>query len=163
MKKFMTTKYLYLLLLLILSSSTYGQNKKAEMMEKLDFLVGEWIGTTRIYENGKVTREGAAYEKISYDLEKNILVIELNTEFLQLHTIVLFSEEDQKYHYHRFAKSGAAVYPAELIDGQLVVMPNENTRFFFRSTPEGGFREYGERRIDGTWVKTFEDTFTNTQ
>lgn len=132
-------------------------------MAQLSYLVGEWIGTTNIYENGVVTKKGAAYENISYDLEKNILVIELNTEFLQLRTIITYDEKDQKYYYHRFSKDGAAVYPAEFKDGQLIVWRDDRTRFFFRSTTTGDFQEYGEQLIDGQWIRTFEDNFKNTQ
>ena len=72
------------------------------------------------------------YEKISYDLGGSILVIELNTEFLQLRTIVTYDEKDQKYYYHRFSKDGAAVYPAEFKDGQLMSY-GEMTRLVFFS------------------------------
>lgn len=121
------------------------------------------MGTSKIYTDGVVSKEGAAYENISYDLDKSILVIELNTEFLQLHTIVNYDVEDQKYYYHRFSKEGAAVYPAEYKDGQLIVMKNDTTRFFFTSTNDGGFQEYGEQLVDGEWIRTFEDTFVNTR
>lgn len=136
---------------------------KQEKMEQLSYLVGEWVGTSKIYENGVLAKEGAAYEKIAYDLDKNILVIELNTEFLQLHTIITYDEKDQKYYYHRFSKEGAALYTAEFKDGHLIVWKDEKTRFFFTSTPGGGFQEYGEQLINGEWIRTFEDTFINTQ
>lgn len=132
-------------------------------MERLSFLVGEWVGTSTIYENGIITRQGSAYEKISYDLNKSILVIELNTEFLQLRTVVNYDEKDEKYYYHRFSKEGFARYPAEYKDGKLIVWKGEKTRFFFGRTSEGNFLEYGEQMINGQWTKTFEDTFTNTQ
>lgn len=157
------SQYIYVIALVFLYNSAFAQNLKQEKMEQLGFLVGEWIGTSKIYENGLLTRQGAAYEHISYDLDKSILVIELNTEFLQLHTIINYDEEDQKYYYHRFSKEGAARYPAEYKDGQLIVWKDEKTRFFFGSTPEGGFQEYGEQFINGEWTKTFEDTFRNTQ
>lgn len=152
-----------ILVLLLFSFSVSAQSIKRQKMEQLGFLVGEWVGTTKVIENGVVSKQGTAYEKISYDLDQNILVIELNTEFLQLHTIVTYKEEDQKYYYHRFSKDGAAVYPAEFKDGQLVVWRDKQTRFFFGSTPDGGFMEYGERLIDGEWLLFFEDTFKNTQ
>jgi hypothetical protein len=126
-------------------------------------MIGEWVGTSKAYENGIVTRQGSAYENISFDLDRNILVIELNTEFLQLHTIIYYDEKDQKYYYHRFSKTGAARYPAEFKDGQLIVWRDEKTRFFFGRTPEEDFQEYGEKLIDGEWTKFFEDTFKNTQ
>ncbi len=132
-------------------------------MAQLSFLIGEWVGISKIYENGVVTKQGSAYEKISYDLDKSILVIELNTEFLQLHTIILYDEGDQTYYYYRFSKGGVARYTAELKDGQLIVWRDEKTRFFFGGIPEGGFQEYGEQLINGKWTKLFEDTFKNTQ
>jgi hypothetical protein len=141
----------------------FSQNIKKDKMERLSFLVGEWVGTSKIYENGMVTRQGSAYEKISYDLYKSILIIELNTEFLQLRTIVNYDEKDEKYYYHRFSKEGFARYPAEYKDGKLIVWRDEKTRFFFGRTSEGNFLEYGEQMINGQWTKTFEDTFTNTQ
>lgn len=156
------SKFIPLILIFVLSNSVFGQSLKKAKMEQLNFLIGEWVGTTKAYENGVVTRQGTAYENISYDLDKSILVIELNTEFLQLHTIVYYDETDQKYYYHRFSKEGAARYPAEFKDGQLIVWKDEKTRFFFGSTSEGDFQEYGEQLINGEWIKTFEDKFKNT-
>ena len=140
-----------------------GQSQKQEKMEQLNFMIGEWVGTSKVFENGVVTKQGSAYENISYDLDKNILVIELNTEFLQLHTVIYYDEKDEKYYYHRFSKSGAARYPAEYKDGQLIVWRDDKTRFFFKRTPEGGFKDYGEQLINKEWIKIFEDTFKNTQ
>ena len=157
------TKYFYLIIIFFLFNSVFGQSLKKEKMEQLNFLTGEWVGTTKIYENGVVTKQGSAYESISYDLDKSILIIDLNTEFLQLHTIINYDENDQKYYYYRFSKVGAARYPAEYKDGQLIVWRDEKTRFFFGRTPEGGFQEYGEQLINGKWAKIFEDTFKNTQ
>lgn len=153
----------FVLVFILCTEVITAQDIKRDKMEQLSFLVGEWVGTTKVIENGLVTKKGAAYEKISYDLDRSILVIELNTEFLQLRTIVTYQEKDQKYYYHRFSKDGTAIYPAEFTDGQLIVWRDADTRFFFGSTPDGGFREYGEKRIDGEWVRFFEDTFTNTQ
>jgi hypothetical protein len=163
MKQRRNFKYFYFIILIFQSSLAVTQNLKQERMEQLNFLIGEWVGTTKVYQNGVVIKQGAAYENISYDLDKSILVIKLNTEFLQLHTIINYDEKDQKYYYHRFSKEGVARYPAEYKNGQLIVWRDEKTRFFFGSTPEGGFQEYGEQLINGQWIKIFEDTFTNTQ
>jgi hypothetical protein len=153
----------YFIVLVFLASSVFTQNIKKDKMKRLSFLVGEWVGTSKIYENGIVTRQGAAYEKISYDLDKSILVIELNTEFLQLRTIINYNEQNEKYYYHRFSKDGFARYPAEFKDGKLIVWRDEKTRFFFGRTSEGNFLEYGEQMNNGKWTRTFEDTFKNTQ
>ena len=157
------SKYFYFIVLIFLHNSVFAQNLKQEKMEQLSFLIGEWVGLSKIYENGVVTKQGSAYEKISYDLDKSILVIELNTEFLQLHTIILYDEGDQTYYYYRFSKGGAARYAAEFNNGQLIVWRDEKTRFFFSRTQEGGFQEYGEQLVNGEWKKIFEDTFMNTQ
>ncbi|WP_162555870.1 hypothetical protein [Reichenbachiella versicolor] len=132
-------------------------------MEQLNFMVGEWIGTSKVYEDGIVSRQGSAYQKISYDLDKSILVIELNTELLQLHTIIYYDEKDSKYYYYPFSKRGVSKYTAEYKNGQLIVWSNETNRFTFSRTSDGGFREYGEQLIDGKWTKYFEDTFKNSQ
>jgi hypothetical protein len=163
MKKRKTNRYLLLLALAFMSNLCFTQTLAQEKMEQLSYLVGEWVGTTKIYQDGEVAKEGSAYEKISYDLDGSILVIELNTEFLQLRTIINYDEADQKYHYHRFSKDGAAVYPAVFQDQKLIVWRDEKTRFFFTSTQDGGFQEYGEKLVNGEWIRTFEDTFINTQ
>ncbi len=154
-------KYYCLLVWAFLMPSISAQNTEINKMDQLSFLVGEWIGTSKIYENGVVVKEGAAYEKISFDLNNTILVITLNTEFLKLRTIVTYDQTDQKYYYHRFSKDGFARYPAEYIDGKLVVWRDEKTRFFFTKTVDGNFQEYGEQLIDGKWIRSFEDTFKN--
>jgi len=156
-------RYYAFISLLFLFNSAFSQSLKQEKMEQLSFLIGKWIGTSKIYENGVLAKQVSAYEKISYDLDKHILVIELNTEFLQLHTIIYYDEKDQTYYYYPFSKNGVNRYPATFKDGQLVVRSSETKRFIFTKTPEGGFREYGEQLIDGKWVKYFEDSFKNTQ
>jgi hypothetical protein len=161
MRYLIVSKCFYFIVITLLVGPVFSQ--KQEKMEQLNFLIGEWVGTSKVYENGVVIRQGSAYENISYDLDKSILVIELNTEFLQLHTIINYDEKDQKYYYHRFSKEGAARYPAEYRDGQLIVWRDKMTRFFFTRTAEGDFQEYGEKFVNGEWIKFFEDTFKNTK
>lgn len=132
-------------------------------MEQLSFMAGEWIGTSKGFKDGVVTRQEPAYEHIYYDLDKNILVLQLNSESLQLHTIIYYDEKDQTYYYYPFSKRGVNRYPAEFKDGKLVVSPSQDRRFIFGPTEEGGFREYGETLVNGQWEKYFEDTFSNTQ
>jgi len=158
-----TLKIFYFLTIILLGSSVFGQNTKRDKMEQLSFMTGEWVGTSRGYENGVVTREEPAYENIKYDLDRSILVIELNTESLQLHTIIYYDEKDETYYYYPFSKNGVTRAPAEFKDRQLMVWRNEKTRYIFRQTSEGGFQEYGEKLIEGKWIKYFEDTFKNTK
>ena len=132
-------------------------------MNQLGFLVGEWVGTSTSYENGKVTKQLPAFEKISFDLDKHILVVELHSVSLLLHTIIYYDEQDSTYYYVPFSKRGMRKLPAELKDGQLIVSSGDTTRFIFSCPEENHFREYGERLMDGKWVKYFEDNFQNVQ
>lgn len=137
----------------------FGQSEKQEKMEQLSFMVGEWIGTSTIYENGTVSKAVPAFQRISYGLNKSIIVIELHTELLQLHTIIRYAEHDGTYYYYPFSERGTNRYPAEYKDGQLTVWSSETNRFIFGNPSEGSFREYGERLVEGKWVKYFEDNF----
>lgn len=154
---------IYFIAFLVACNIASGQSEKKEKMELLNFMVGEWIGTSKIYEKGSVTKEVPAYEKISFDLDKHILVIELNSELLQLHTIIYYDEKDKTYYYNPFSKSGARKLPAVYEDGKLVVNSNNTKRFIFSPTKNGGFVEYGEQLIDGKWIKYFEDSFQDSQ
>lgn len=154
-------KYYYFIVFIFICNSVLSQSLKQEKMELLSFMIGEWIGTSTVYKDGVISKKGSAYEKISYDLDKSILVIELNSEFLQLHTIIYYDEKDQIYYYYPFSKNGARKYPAEYKDGQLVVQSSDKNRFIFSKTPEGGFKEYGEQLVNGKWRIYFEDNFKN--
>jgi hypothetical protein len=128
-------------------------------MQKLEHFTGDWVGISKAFENGKVTREIPAFEKISYKVDKHILTIDLYSESLKLHTVIYYDEEDETYYYNPFYKTGTARYPAKLVDGKLIVSPSESKRFIFEITAEGQFREYGETYENGQWVPYFEDVF----
>lgn len=140
-----------------------AQTEKQDRIKALDFMVGEWIGTSRLLENGEVTSEVPAYQNIAFDLENHILVIKLNSETLKLHTIIYYDEDDATYYYHPFSKRGMSRAPATLEDGRLIVRSNDTTRYIFGRTQNGDFREYGEKLTNGKWTKYFEDTFTNSK
>ncbi len=161
----MRAKYGLLLLSLALSFTMLNaQSPGQQAMQDLSFLVGEWVGTSGSFENGEKISEVPAFESIQYDLDNHILVIQLNSETLQLHTIVNYHPADSTYYYHAFSKSGGGKLPAKLeAPGRLVVQANENKRYIFEALPAGGFREYGEKRSNGSWQKYFEDRFVNTQ
>lgn len=148
---------------LIFTNLAVSQSLKLNKMKQLDFMVGEWIGTSKSFENGKIKSEVSAYQEIAFDLEQYILVIKLNSETLQLHTIIYYDAQDNSYYYVPFSKRGTGIYPAELIDGQLIVKPNKTKRYIFSRTVDGGFTEYGEELKNGKWVKYFEDRFTDTK
>ncbi len=136
-----------------------GQSVKQEKMEQLAFMIGEWIGTSTTYEGGAISKQVPAFQYIRYDLNKSIIVVELHSELLRLHTIIRYDENDDTYYYYPFSERGTNRYPAEYKDRQLTVWSSETNRFIFGNPSEGSFREYGERLVDGHWVKYFEDNF----
>jgi len=152
-------KYSYLIAFLCLFGSASAQTIKQEKMAQLSFMIGDWVGTSKLYENGATTSEVPAYQKISYDLDSSIIVIELKSELLQLHTIIYYDEAEESYVYNPFSKNGVRKLPAQLKDGQFVVSSGNEKRFVFSRISEGHFREYGEKLVDGQWIKYFEDTF----
>jgi hypothetical protein len=157
-------RYLISLVFLFQIFTLSAQSLKKEKMEQLSYLIGEWVGTSTLYdEGGEISKQVPAFEKISYDLNESIIVVELNTPLLKLHTIIYFSEEDGTYYYNVFSEKGGRKLPAIFTDGHLVVQANETTRYIFEQFNEHGFREYGEKLVDGEWLKYFEDVFTNTQ
>ncbi|TSE04502.1 hypothetical protein [Aquimarina algiphila] len=160
---YLSYKYHYLAAFLFLFNVALGQNVKQEKMGNLEFMVGQWIGTSTVYKNEEITKQAPAFQKISYDLDKSILVIKLNSKLLQLHTIIYYDEKDETYYYFPFSKRGVNKLPATYDNQQFIVKANENTRYVFEKTGVKSFREYGEKLKEGKWVKFFEDNFTNTQ
>jgi hypothetical protein len=136
-----------------------AQSKPNEMMGKLNFMVGDWIGTSTSFKNDTIVKQVPAHQKISYKLDSNIITIDLKSETLQLHTVIYFDKKERKFYYNPFYINGAGKYIAEVKEGRLIVWPNENTRFIFQLTSKGNFQEYGENLVDGKWIKYFEDNF----
>jgi hypothetical protein len=157
------TSLLFILVFNIQAQAQQKQSIQKQKMEQLSHLVGEWVGTAKLYENGEITSEIPAYESIAYDLDSSILVVKLNSEKLQLHTIIYYDVRDQTYYYYPFSKRGVRGIPATFEDGNLIVHSSETRRYVFGITSEGGFREYGEVLVDGKWVKYFQDDFVNTK
>lgn len=156
--------YPLLFLLLCFCHIAIGQNIQEEMMAHLAFMTGEWIGTSSAFnDEGDITKQVSAFQHIQYGLNKSIILIDLNSESLQLHTVIRYDEKEQTYYYHPFSERGARKLPAEFADGKLVVNASETKRFIFERTGEKEFREYGEKLVDDKWIKYFEDKFTDTQ
>ena len=140
-----------------------AQEVTSNKMAQLEFMVGEWIGISKTYDNGKLIRQVPAYESVYYDLDSSLLVLQFNSETLQLHTIIYFDDKKGTYSYNAFSKRGVRPAPAILKDGKLIVQSTETKRFIFTRTEDGGFREYGEKLIDGKWVLYFQDDFRDTR
>lgn len=161
LKSVLNTTFLVSLSFYFMPFLAFAQSKKEIKMKELAFMVGDWVGTSTTYEGGEIKEQVPAYQKISYDLDSNIIVIELHSELLQLHTIIYYDEKEGHFSYNPYSKLGVRKLPAQLIDGRLIVNASETKRFIF-SRSETGFREYGEQLIEGKWEKYFEDNFVNT-
>ncbi len=150
-----------LLLFFVLTGAnmSFAQSEAQEMMGKLNFMVGEWFGTSTSFKNDSILKQVPAQQSINYKLDSNLITIDLKSEALQLHTVIYFDEKEQKYYYNPFYINGAGKYDAEFKEGRLIVWPNKNTRFIFQLTSKGDFQEYGENLVDGKWIKYFEDNF----
>lgn len=147
---------------LLFSEIGRSQNVKKEKMAQLSYMVGEWVGTSKLYENGEISKEVPAFESIAFDLDSTILVIQLKSETLNLHTIIYYDEAEQSYFYYPFSKNGVRKLPASFENGRLTVQSSSNRRYIFCST-EKGFREYGEKKMGGKWTLYFQDDFVNTK
>lgn len=157
------SRLLLLLGFLFTFTTSLAQSEAKQRMADLSFLTGEWVGTSTLYEDGEVKSQVPAFERISFDLDNSILVIELNSETLKLHTIVRWDEAEATYHYQAFSERGTGILPAGLVDGKMVVRASDTKRYIFERAPDGGFREYGEKLIEGKWIIYFEDRFVDTR
>lgn len=150
------SKFLFILLF---STLSFGQNVGYKKMKDLNFLVGDLVGTSTSYKDGIKTGEVSATETIKYGLDGNILIIDLKSETLQLHTVIYYDEKEETYFYNPFYKTGAAKYKAEFIDGKFIVNPSDTKRFIFTLDEAGNFTEYGEILVNGEWTIYFKDIF----
>jgi len=146
-----------LLFMLFIGLSIHAQTIQQEKMKKLSFMVGEWVGTSTSFKNDSIVKQVAAFEKVTYKLAKNIITIDLNSESLQLHTVIYYDTEAATYYYTPYYKSGSKRYEGEYKDGKFLVWFNPEKRLTFTLTSEGHFQEYGETLVDGVWHKYFED------
>ncbi|WP_276391869.1 hypothetical protein [Eudoraea chungangensis] len=150
-----------LAIVLFVCQFSYGQSTFQLEMQKLHFMVGDWVGTASTIENGEIIATVPAFEKISYKLDGSLLTIDLHSEKLQLHTVIYYDEEEQTYFYNPFYKNGSAKYKAKYQEGKFIVAPSKTKRFVFSLNEAGEFVEYGETLKNGKWLKYFEDTFKN--
>jgi len=135
-----------------------------DKMGALNFMIGNWVGTSKSFENGKLISEVSAYQEIQYNLDRHIIEINLKSESLQLHTIIGYDEENSTYFYIPFSKKGSRKLTAKVENGQFIVYANANAtaRFVFEKT-EKGFTEYGEKWMDEGWQIYFKDEFIDIQ
>ncbi len=163
--KFMTLKHIIFTAITIIffvnSTLVSAQSAEQKAMKKLSFLIGDWKGSGTSFPK----EENKPYDVIStveYDLDGELLVLRHRSTrgdktVLALHTLIYFNKEDGHYYYNAYRRNGARPFKCKLNDGQFICEINGNYRLTFQKTKEGNFNEFGQRLIDGKWVKNFED------
>ena len=77
LKSVLNTTFLVSLSFYFMPFLAFAQSEKEIKMKELAFMVGDWVGTSTTYEGGEIKEQVPAYQKISYDLDSNIIVIAL--------------------------------------------------------------------------------------
>ena len=143
---------------LFLATASYAQETERAAMAKLSFLIGDWAGEGKLYKDDGTTETYGVRESVEYELSGDILVIRVNADNLQLHTVVYYSVVEGLYYYSRYTKEGGKKFPSKYEYGKFKVWFSDERRLTFELTEEGYFHEYGEKLVDEKWVKYFEDT-----
>ena len=138
-----------------------AQTEEQKAMAKLSFMIGDWKGEGTSYPKAE-NRPYQVLSKVRYDLDGELLVLRHrstrnDSTLLALHTIMYYDKTDGFYYYNAYRRSGARPFQCQLKDDQFICEINGNYRLTFQRTENGEFNEFGQRLVDGQWVKNFED------
>ena len=156
-----TLRVLFIGILLFQTLGLHAQTEEQKAMAKLSFMIGDWKGEGTSYPKA----ENEPYQvlsKVRYDLDGELLVLRHrstrnDSTILALHTIMYYNKEDGFYYYNAYRRSGARPFQCQLKGDQFICEINGNYRLTFQRTENGEFNEFGQRLVDGEWVKNFED------
>lgn len=145
----------------LVSQTSFAQSEEQKALAKLSFMIGDWKGSGTLYPKVH-NKPYEVLSKVRYDLDGELLVLKHRSiqdgkPILSLHTLIYYNVKEQQYYYYAFRRTGVRPYTGHIVDGKLICTLDDEFRLTFQRTPEGLFNEYGEKRIDGVWVKTFED------
>jgi enamine deaminase RidA (YjgF/YER057c/UK114 family) len=146
---------LTVLMLLVINSLSAQVDERKELA-KLSFLMGNWEGTSTSYTE-KDTTQVKVRESVNYIMNGNILVLDVVSANIELHTLITYSTKDLCFYYQPFSKTGGGKYKGKIEDDKFIVHFNPENRLIFQKTVNGEFNEYGESFKDGKWEKYFED------
>ncbi len=152
----MKLKLSLILCFLITAFSLQAQTEK-EALSKLSFMIGNWKGTSFSFSE-KGTKSTEVTEDIDYKMNGCLVILDVKSPWIELHTIISYSVKDQCYYYHPFSKKGLRdKYKSNFEDNVFRVYFSKERRLTFTLTKEGYFHEFGENLKDGKWKKYFED------
>ncbi len=144
-----------------ITQQSSGQSEEQKAMAKLSFMIGDWKGNGSGFPKNK-SENYNVLSKVRYDLDGELLVLRhrsfrRTTPVLSLHTVIYYNKEDQYYYYNAYTKRGSRPFKGKITNDRLVLHLGDDYRLIFQKTENGAFNEYGEKYIDGEWVKNFED------
>lgn len=143
--------------LVLISIPTNAQNEEKEALTKLSFMIGNWKGTSISY-NQTSKKSVEVTEEVRYIMDGNLLVLNVKSPWIALHTIISYDVTNKNYYYHPFSKKGLRdKYKGTFENGVFRVYFNNKKRLTFTTTPKGEFHEFGEELKDHKWQKYFED------
>ncbi len=137
-------------------------------MKKLDFLIGEWVGSGWMYGQDRVKYEFDQTENIIYKLDSTVILIEgigKSNGKLVHHALAMISynKADKNYDFQSFLANGLkGSYKAEIKDGQLYWYPTSNTQYIIWLDKSGRWVEKGEYKAGDQWFQFLEMTLTKT-
>ena len=137
-----------------------------DAISALEFLTGKWEGKGISYGSDGAESEYFDTEHVRFDLNQNLLLINARGErggeqTYALHTIIYFDLTAQRYMYTPYSGRHRGVVPTPmectLEDEKLHCITTSKTfRLTFQRLDDGAWNEFGERKTDGKWRKTFE-------
>ncbi|MFY0630276.1 MAG: hypothetical protein JXR05_07830 [Flavobacteriaceae bacterium] len=163
-KNTMQTKHIitiFIICFFVNTSITFAQTSEQKAMKKLSFMVGDWKGSGTSYPK-ETSKPYDVMSTVHYDLDGELIVLRHRSKrggktVLALHTLIYYNKEDGYYYYNAFRKNGARPFKCKVNDGKLICEINGNYRLTFQRTQKGKFNEFGQRLVNGKWVKNFED------
>ncbi len=158
--------------LMVFPLITQAEEKESVQQAKiraLSFLVGNWAGEGKSYDDSGKTSSYFDTEHVWFDVEDSLLIIQANGYrneklFYGIHTVIYYDESAEHYWYNPYTAGGARAFSCNLIDKEFLCYTEDKTfRLTFRRTDSGQWNEFGERLVDGLWKKTFETILNKTK
>ena len=161
-KRWLSSMLTMLCLLAVNAQAQSNLSVQQTEMAKLDFLVGHWAGEGKSYDGDGESSTYYDTEDVWFDVQGGVLVIQARgfkegEQFYGIHTLIYYDEEAKHYWYNPYTDKGARRFACELKDKQFVCFTEDKSfRLTFRRTSTGQWNEFGERLVNGQWIKTFE-------
>ncbi len=142
-------------------NTVYAQSEEQLAMAKLSFMIGDWKGEGTSYPKAE-NKKYDVLSKVRYDLDGTLLVLKHRSTraeqpVLSLHTIIYYNKKEKVYYYYPFTEKGVRPFKGNIVDGKFICTIGDSYRLIFQRTKEGFFNEYGEKLVNNTWEKNFED------